>query len=92
MSDPEPPRLNEHGNEIWFKEADGESGYAPVHRKGCIAFLLALAWITVSAGVGVLTVLLWAFADLPLLIAFLAPFVVAAPGLLLMARTVRRHS
>lgn len=92
MPDPERPRLNKHGLEIWFKEAEGESGYAPIHRKGCMAFILALVWITVSAGVGMWMVLLWAFADLPLVIAFLAPFVVAAPGLLWLGITVRRHS
>jgi uncharacterized integral membrane protein len=92
MPDPEPPRLNKRGLEVWFKEAAGENGYAPIHRNGWIAFILAFVWIIFSAGVSVAMVLLWAFADLPLLIAFLAPFVVATPGLLLLRHTVRRHS
>jgi len=92
MSDPEPPKLNKHGQEIWFKEAEGESGYAPVHRKGWITFILALVWICFSAGVSVLMVLLWAFSDLSVLVAFITPFIVAAAGLLLVAITVRRHS
>ncbi len=92
MTDPKPPRLNEHGREVWFKGAEGESGFAPIHRKGCMAFMLGFAWITFSAGIGVVMVVLWALADLPLPIAFITPFVVAAPGLLWLGKTVRRHS
>jgi hypothetical protein len=83
MPDPEPPRLNKHGQEIWFKQAESEGSYVADHPKG---------WIMVSAGVSAVMVVLWAFTDLPLLVAFVAPFVVAAPGLLWLAITVRHHS
>ena len=92
MPDREPPRHNRHGQEIWFKEAKGESGYAPIHRNGWIAVVLGIVWIIICAGVGVSMVLLWAFAGLPLLIAFTVPFVVAVPGMWALAITVRRHS
>ncbi|WP_445192375.1 hypothetical protein ACT009_00045 [Sphingomonas sp. Tas61C01] len=92
MRDPKPPRLNKRGLEIWFREADGENGYAPVHRKGWIAFILGFAWVMFSGGIGMTMIVLWAFFDLPLPIAIISPFVIAAPGLLRLAKTVRRHS
>ncbi|WBH15871.1 hypothetical protein [Sphingomonas radiodurans] len=92
MPNREPPRLNRHGREIWFKEAGDENGYAPIHRKGWMAFVLGFVWIMVCAGISVSMVLLWAFFGVPLLIAFVVPFVVAVLGLLALAITVRRHS
>ena len=92
MSDAKAPQLNEDGQEIWFKAAGGENGFAPVHPKGWIAFMLGFAWVLFSGGFGMALIVLWAFFGLPLAIAIIAPFVIAAPGLLWSSKTVRRHS
>lgn len=92
MSNREPPRFNRQGREIWFKEASGENGYAPIHHKGWMAFVVGFVWILICAGVSVSMILLWAFGGVPLSIALIVPFVVAVPGLLALAITVRRHS
>lgn len=94
MPDPEPPRLNAQGQEIWFKEADGESGYWPVHRKGWMVFLRLFAWIMLCGVLSMALISVSFFANSPILglVAVIAPFFLAAPVAWRHAKIVRRHS
>ena len=83
----DPPGRNRQGREIWFVSRSGDGAYAPVHPKGCLAFVLAGLWIMVSGAIGFAAFAAWMRPA-----AFVLMFAVAVPGLLAMAITVYRHS
>ena len=86
----EPPRRNAAGRPIWFRASTGVDGggvYRPVTGQGCAVFAAAMALVLVSGAA-----MMAAIALMRQPAALLVGFVPLAIGLLLVARTVARHS
>lgn len=82
------PRRNAAGREIWFRPATGDGGvYQPVGAKGCGVFAAAVLWVLVCGTATMAAIVRFGDAR-----AFLVGFVPLAIGLVLVARTVLRHS